>query len=259
MAFVGEWGVGRVLTSGVDGRSTSGHKSEWLSVVERDPSGRSISTRSPRRLRASQAGDRQVRLRVLDGGTLKIGAYPAFAYNPERRARPTFGEVRVEAVNPAPSAARWWLRFPAEQIHIPPVAAYFLPLSLLCIEVRPRELQGTFNPADGAAELDLDATFQAVLLQRWVFASVSVRTHLSTAATQCDCGRHQSRATGQRLTTAAPRQYRGTLAGLACVPRTGQRFTDAFLALPHIALARFPVELTLMEAVSRNRIAPDSK
>ena len=257
MAFAGEWGVGRVCTSRADVRPTSGHKAEWLRVVERDPSGRSISSRSPRRIRASQAGDGQVRLRVLDGGTLKIGAYPAFAYNPERRARPTFGEARVESANPARSA-RWRLRFPAGQIHIPPVAAYFLPLSLLCIEVRPRELQGTFDPAEGAAELDLDATFQAVLLQRWVFASVSVRTHLSTATTQCDCGRHQSRATGQRLTTAAPRQYRGTLVGLACVPRTGQRFTDAFLALPHIALARFPVELTLMEAVSRNRIAPDS-
>jgi hypothetical protein len=160
---------------------------------------------------------------------LVIGRYPRFCYNASGGGgRATLGSH---------DRAGWQtLRFDAAALTIPALnwrstSVLGVPLPPgLSITVHPERLEGRWQLATGALELQFEARFRFALADLYQAPDLLVRTQLTTKAVRGQ--RHG--AQGQPLDGNG----QALLVGIATVQPTGVAWFDRFLGLPDEALAQ---------------------
>ncbi len=160
---------------------------------------------------------------------LVIGRYPRFRYNASGGGgRATLGSH---------DRAGWQtLRFDAAALTIPALnwrSTRVLGVPLppgLSIAVHPERLEGRWQLATGALELQFEARFRFALADLYQAPDLLVRTQLTTKAVRGQ--RHG--AQGQPLDGNG----QALLVGIATVQPTGVAWFDRFLGLPDEALAQ---------------------
>ena len=169
-----------------------------------------------------------LQLQTLPGCGLAIGGYPRFRYNAS-------GGGGIATLGPLDRGGWQPLSFDPVALTIPALSwrtTRFLGLPLppgLSIAVHPERLQGRWQLATGALELQFHARFLFCLGELYQAPDLLVRTLLTTKAVQGE--RHQ--AQGQRLDGRG----QALLVGIATVEPTGVAWLDRFLGLPDEALA----------------------
>jgi hypothetical protein len=174
----------------------------------------------------------QVVLRTLRDCQLAVSVYPTFDYNASGGGG--VGTVKQEGdllrVTFDPAS----LQIPAIQYSTTAVLGVPIPPPLK-IEIRPRRLEGTVNPATGEAELEFLADFAFTAAPLYTAAPLVVSTTLTTEASEGAFRKGQ----GVRLGGDG----RARLVGVARVPRTEDAFLNNFLMLPTDALAVLSAEI----------------
>jgi hypothetical protein len=162
------------------------------------------------------------------GCGLSIGRYPRFRYD----ARGGGGPAELAATD----GDGWQpLLFDPATLCIPALTSRttrFLGLPLppgLAIAVHPEQLEGRWQPASGAVELEFRSRFRFSVAGLYQAPDLIVRTQLETGQVR---GRRH-RAQGQPLDALG----QGVLVGVATVQPTGEAWFDRFLGLPEEALA----------------------
>jgi hypothetical protein len=182
-----------------------------------------------------------VRLHTLDGCSLAIGRYPHFRYNASAG-----GGVGV--LDPTTNAAEQSIRFPMDELSIPPLnsrTARCLGLPLppgLQVAIEPVRLEGTIHPHSGAVQLHFQARFQ---FSAWGILhppSLWVDTQLTSATPSGSPHPRWGVLAGEPIHPAHP----CVLVGLAPIQPSGAGWLDRFLGLPDEALAL--LRCTVIEA-----------
>jgi hypothetical protein len=174
-----------------------------------------------------------IRLHTLDGCSLAIGRYPRFRYNASAG-----GGVGV--LDPTTNAAEQSIRFPLEQLSIPPLnsrTARFLGLPLppgLQVSIEPVRLEGTIHPHSGAVQLHFQARFQFSAGGLYRPPSLWVDTLLTSATPSGSPHPRWGVLAGEPYCQHA---QTCVLVGLAPIQPSGDGWLDRFLGLPDEALA----------------------
>ena len=175
-----------------------------------------------------------LQLQTLAGCGLAIGRYPRFGYDASGGGgRAALGLHDRGGWQP--------LSFAACGLTIPALSwrtTRFLGLPLppgLSIAVHPERLNGRWQPATGALELQFDARFRFALANLYQAPDLIVRTQLTTREVR---GLRHS-AQGQPLDGMG----QALLVGIATVQPTGEAWLDRFLGLPDEALAQLRCRL----------------
>jgi hypothetical protein len=162
------------------------------------------------------------------GCALAIGRYPRFRYD----ARGGGGPGELEA----PDGEGWRpLSFAPNGLTIPALnwrttRVLGLPLPPgLAIAIAPQRLEGRWQEASGAVDLDFLARFVFTVAGLYQAPDLMVHTRLGTGEVR---GRRHS-----ALGVPLDRDGRGVLVGIATVEPTGEAWLDRFLGLPDEALA----------------------
>ncbi|MFZ0407610.1 MAG: hypothetical protein WAM11_05815 [Cyanobium sp.] len=173
-------------------------------------------------------------LQTLAGCGLRIGRYPRFGYD----ASGGGGTATLGG----PDRGGWQaLSFEAAALAIPALSwrttrCLGLPLPPgLRITIDPQRLEGRWQIATGALELQFDARFRFAVADWYRAPDLIVRTQLSTGAVR---GLRHS-AQGQPLDGNG----QALLVGIATVEPTGANRFDRFLGLPDEALAQLRCRL----------------
>jgi len=169
-----------------------------------------------------------LQLQTEGGCGLVIGRYPRFRYDARGGGGPaTLG---------APDAGGWQpLLFDPATLRIPALTfrtTRFLGLPLppgLAIAVHPEQLEGRWQPASGAVELEFHCRFRFSAAGLYRAPDLIIQTQLVTG----QVGGQRHRAQGQPLDALG----QGLLVGVATVQPTGEAWFDRFLGLPEEALA----------------------
>ncbi len=174
----------------------------------------------------------QVVLRTLGDCQLAVSVYPTFDYNAAGGGG--VGTVAREGnllrvvFDPAS------LQIPAIQYSTTAILGVPIPPPLK-IEILPRKLEGTVDPATGVAELEFLADFAFTAAPFYTASPLVVSTTLTTEASEGAFRKGQ----GMRLGGDG----RARLVGVARVPRTEDTFLNTFLMLPTDALAVLSAEI----------------
>jgi len=167
-------------------------------------------------------------LQTLAGCGLKIGRYPRFRYDASGGGG--------SATRGGHDRGGWQpLSFEATALVIPALSwrttrCLGLPLPPgLRITIHPERLEGRWQIATGAVELQFDARFRFAVADWYEAPDLIVRTQLTTKAVQ---GLRHS-AQGEPLDGNS----QALLVGIATVAPTGASALDRFLGLPDEALA----------------------
>lgn len=169
-----------------------------------------------------------LQLQTQPGCGLAIGRYPRFRYD----AR---GGGGYAALGPQDRGGWQPLSFDAPALSIPALSwrtTRFLGVPLppgLSIAIHPQRLEGRWQLATGALELQFDARFCFAVADWYQAPDLIVSTQLTTKAV---CGQRH-RAQGQPLDGRG----QALLVGIAMVQPTGVGWLDRFLDLPDEALA----------------------
>jgi hypothetical protein len=170
-----------------------------------------------------------LQLLTQSGCGLLIGRYPRFHYNAS-------GGGGKAALGPHDRAGWQPLSFDPDALTIPALSwrtTRFLGLPLppgLRIAVHPERLEGRWQLATGALELQFHARFRFAFADLYQAPDLLVHTQLTTKAVQ---GQRHS-AQGQPLDANG----QALLVGVATVQPTGTAWLDRFLGLPDEALAQ---------------------
>jgi len=169
----------------------------------------------------------QVMLTTLSDCQLAVSAYPTFSYN----AAGGGGMGAVTRQDDGTLRVSW---DPAA-LSIPPItystsAVLGVPIPPpLKIAITPQKLEGTIDPETGIAQLDFLAQFEFTAGPLYSAPPLVVSTTLTTEESAGELRQGK----GKRLSADG----KGTLVGVARVPKTGDGFLDTFLMLPTDALA----------------------
>lgn len=169
-----------------------------------------------------------MRLETLPHCRLRIGRYPAFAY-----------DASGGGANGWRDAGSGGLEFPADGLMIPALngrSTRFLGLPLPPgpeITIRAKQLRGSWDPASGRVSLAFEARFAFQL--RWgggvLYSAPDLRIACELSSGEAAGRRHRAR--GSALQPGGE----GVLVGVAEVAPSGDALLDRFLGLPDEALA----------------------
>lgn len=176
----------------------------------------------------------KVVLRTLRDCQLGVSIYPGFDYDASGGGGAGTAVLRDDGLLHVSFDAAA-LSVPALELATTRVLGLPLPPPLR-IEIVPRRLEGTVDPATGAVNLDFDAQFLFSAGPVYTAPPLAVLTRLTSGSSS---GVLRS-GTGTPLSATG----HARLAGVARVPVTGDGLLDGFLQLPSDALAVLSAELT---------------
>lgn len=176
----------------------------------------------------------KVVMNTLSDCQLAVSSYPTFSYD-------AAGGGGTATVTSQGTDGLLHLEFDTASLNIPPINylhAKVLGVPIpppMNIEIVPKRLEGTLDPATGQLDLEFLASFEFTAGPLYRAAPLTVSTTLTTETS--DGVRLHGK--GERLRADG----RARLVGVASVPKTNDFVVDGFLSLPNDALAVLSAEL----------------
>ena len=165
----------------------------------------------------------KVFFKVINKGRLSISFFPSFKYDGKNSGG--YGSFQMIHSN------RARVHFSGPDLAIPPLQVV-QGSNFARIEIQVKEMAGEIDFATGSIQLSFDATFTPYMGKKKQ-TPISVVTLLTTETSK---GK-KKKLTGRRMNASGA----ALLVGVAIVPKTNDRYINAFLRLPTDAACELPV------------------